>query len=61
MVKFPKEKKVYVIGMEGLEEELREEGINYVGGTVGYISGFGSSSLTKTHYRPQVIIRSSHT
>ena len=25
---------MYVIGMSGLEEELREEGITFVGGTV---------------------------
>jgi 4-nitrophenyl phosphatase len=30
----PKDKKVYVIGMSGLEEELREEGISFTGGTV---------------------------
>lgn len=34
VLKFPKDKKVYLIGMEGLEEELRNEGINYAGGTV---------------------------
>ncbi|KIK68402.1 hypothetical protein GYMLUDRAFT_35813 [Collybiopsis luxurians FD-317 M1] len=28
-----KDKKVYVIGMAGLEEELRDEGVAYVGGT----------------------------
>ncbi|KAK0189608.1 HAD-like domain-containing protein [Armillaria mellea] len=33
VVKFPKDKKVYVIGMSGLEEELKEEGIQYLGGT----------------------------
>lgn len=33
-MKLPKDKKVYVIGMDGLEEELKEEGINYIGGTV---------------------------
>ena len=33
-MKLPKDKKVYVIGMSGLEEELREEGITFVGGTV---------------------------
>jgi len=34
VIKFPKDKKVYVIGMEGLEEELRDEGIMHIGGTV---------------------------
>ncbi|KAJ3710432.1 HAD-like domain-containing protein [Lentinula raphanica] len=33
VLKLSKEKKVYVIGMAGLEEELREEGIAYIGGT----------------------------
>ena len=33
-MKMPKDKKVYVIGMSGLEEELRDEGIAYIGGTV---------------------------
>ncbi|KAI5118365.1 hypothetical protein M0805_004337 [Coniferiporia weirii] len=33
VVKFPKDKKVFVIGMTGLEEELRDEGISFVGGT----------------------------
>ena len=30
----PKDKKVYVVGMKGLEEELDEEGIQHIGGTV---------------------------
>ena len=34
VMKMPKDKKVYVIGMAGLEEELANEGITYVGGTV---------------------------
>ena len=34
MIKLPKTKKVYVIGMAGLEEELRDEGIQVLGGTV---------------------------
>ncbi|THH06255.1 hypothetical protein EW145_g4211 [Phellinidium pouzarii] len=33
VVKLPKDKKVFVIGMAGLEEELRDEGISFVGGT----------------------------
>ncbi|KAF8558563.1 2-phosphoglycolate phosphatase [Imleria badia] len=33
VMKLPKDKKVYVIGMAGLEEELREEGISFIGGT----------------------------
>ena len=34
VIKMPKDKKVYVIGMAGLEEELREEGLTHIGGTV---------------------------
>lgn len=33
-MKLPKDKRVYVIGMSGLEEELREEGVSFIGGTV---------------------------
>ncbi|KAL0061305.1 hypothetical protein AAF712_011882 [Marasmius tenuissimus] len=33
VLQLPKNKKVYVIGQSGLEEELREEGITYIGGT----------------------------
>lgn len=33
-LKFPKDKKVYVIGEDGLEHELKAEGIQYAGGTV---------------------------
>jgi 4-nitrophenyl phosphatase len=35
VMNLPKEKKVYVIGMAGMEEELQEEGVSYLGGTVG--------------------------
>ncbi len=37
-MKLPKDKKVYVIGMAGLEEELRDEGVSFIGGTVSHIS-----------------------
>ncbi|KAI9567652.1 HAD-like domain-containing protein [Boletus coccyginus] len=33
VMKLPQDKKVYVIGMSGLEEELRDEGISFTGGT----------------------------
>ena len=33
VMKLPKDKKVYVIGMSGIEEELTEEGVSYIGGT----------------------------
>ncbi|KAH7910727.1 HAD-like domain-containing protein [Hygrophoropsis aurantiaca] len=33
VMKIPKDKKVYVIGMTGIEEELREEGVSFIGGT----------------------------
>ena len=34
VVKLPKDKKVFVIGQTGLEEELRNEGVPFTGGTV---------------------------
>ncbi|THU89915.1 2-phosphoglycolate phosphatase [Dendrothele bispora CBS 962.96] len=33
VMKLPKDKKVYVVGMQGIEEELREQGIAVCGGT----------------------------
>jgi len=33
VMQLPKDKKVYVIGMSGIEEELKEEGVAYIGGT----------------------------
>ncbi|THH17987.1 hypothetical protein EW146_g2910 [Bondarzewia mesenterica] len=33
VMKLPKDKKVYIIGMSGLEEELTNEGVAFVGGT----------------------------
>jgi len=34
VLNFPIDKRVYVIGMSGLEDELRSEGISIIGGTV---------------------------
>jgi hypothetical protein len=34
VLNFPIDKRVYVIGMSGLEDELRSEGIFFIGGTV---------------------------
>ena len=43
VIKLPKEKKVYVIWMAGLEEELRSEGITCIGGTVRLCTSGGCS------------------
>ncbi len=37
VIKLPKDKKVYVIGQAGLEEELQDEGISFIGGTVNLL------------------------
>ena len=34
VIKLPKDQKVYVIGMAGIEGELTHEGVSYIGGTV---------------------------
>lgn len=43
VVKLPKDKKVYVIGMSGMEEELANEGIQYLGGTVSLVRAYRMS------------------
>ncbi|KAH9929101.1 2-phosphoglycolate phosphatase [Epithele typhae] len=45
VMKMPKDKKVYVIGMPGLEEELRGEGIQCVGGSDPADNVLGGFSL----------------
>lgn len=47
VVKLPKDKKVYVIGQAGLEEELREEGISFLGGTVNHVSVLSSANQSE--------------
>ena len=46
VVKLPKHKKVYVIGQAGLEEELQDEGIACIGGTVGLELSYQYGKLT---------------
>lgn len=40
VLKFPKDKKVYVFGHEGIEEELDEVGIAHIGGSVSIFTLF---------------------
>ncbi|KZT26090.1 2-phosphoglycolate phosphatase [Neolentinus lepideus HHB14362 ss-1] len=50
VMKLPKDKKVYVVGMEGLEQELASEGISYIGGTDpadATLASFSLSSFTR--------------
>jgi ribonucleotide monophosphatase NagD (HAD superfamily) len=51
VLKFPMDKRVYVIGMSGLEDELRNEGISFIGGTVSVTS----SVIFPTHISFAVI------
>jgi ribonucleotide monophosphatase NagD (HAD superfamily) len=62
VLKLPKDQKVYVIGMAGLEEELREEGVQHVGGTVCYpaISRSYASIDYLRIYRIQKMLQQSH-
>ncbi|KDQ09518.1 hypothetical protein BOTBODRAFT_642434 [Botryobasidium botryosum FD-172 SS1] len=55
VLKIPKDQKVYVIGMEGLEQELAEEGIQYEGGTDPADNTLAPFSLTTfTHPTPPI-------
>ncbi|PFH47600.1 hypothetical protein AMATHDRAFT_151729 [Amanita thiersii Skay4041] len=54
VVKLPKSKKVYVIGMKGLEEELEEEGVSYLGGTDPHDNTLHPFSLDEFHLDPDV-------
>lgn len=45
-MKLPKDKKVYVIGQDGLEAELDEEGITHIGGSVRDTTSYMSRLLT---------------
>jgi 4-nitrophenyl phosphatase len=48
VIKLGKDKKVYVIGMKGLEEELREEGFDCLGGTVSVLVWKASCAYNPT-------------
>ncbi|KAH6877369.1 p-nitrophenyl phosphatase [Coprinopsis sp. MPI-PUGE-AT-0042] len=54
VIKLPKEKKVYVVGMGGLEEELRNEGIEILGGTDPADNTLESFSLAEFTKDPNV-------
>ncbi|KAG6820071.1 hypothetical protein H0H93_005599 [Arthromyces matolae] len=54
VVKVPKTKKVYVIGMGGLEEELHEEGISFIGGTDPADNTLAPFSLASFNLDPDV-------
>lgn len=46
VLKLPKDEKVYVIGMDGIEQELAEEGVAFEGGNVRQCSIQAYTSLT---------------
>lgn len=53
-MKMPKDQKVYVIGMAGIEEELHEEGVSFMGGTVSELTLLAVLQLPcKCHFRSQ--------
>jgi len=54
VVKLPRNKKVYVIGMAGLEAELASEGISYVGGTAPEDHTLESFSLSDFRNDPDI-------
>jgi ribonucleotide monophosphatase NagD (HAD superfamily) len=56
VMKMPKDQKVYVIGMSGIEEELHEEGVSYIGGTVSESTQLSEPQPPcKFHFRIQPI------
>lgn len=57
VIKLPKDKKVYVIGQAGLEEELQDEGIVYIGGTVSLELACAYGKFTCGFARIRLIIR----
>ncbi|KAF8624741.1 hypothetical protein AX17_007072 [Amanita inopinata Kibby_2008] len=54
VLKLPKSKKAYVVGMRGLEEELHEEGVSFIGGTDPSDNTFESFSLAEFTPDPDV-------
>jgi 4-nitrophenyl phosphatase len=55
VLKISKDKKVYVIGEGGLEAELREEGISYLGGTDPKDNTLGDFNLSEFEPDPDVV------
>lgn len=56
VLNFPKDKKVLVVGQKGLEEELKEAGIQYIGGTdpALMVTGPCDKQLEKLEYDPSI-------
>ncbi|KAI0074353.1 2-phosphoglycolate phosphatase [Panus rudis PR-1116 ss-1] len=54
VLKLPKDKKVYVIGEKGIEEELTEEGISFLGGTDPADNTLGNFTLADWTPDPSV-------
>ena len=54
VLKFPKDKKVFIVGESGMEEELESVGIQHVGGTVSHPPAW--SSFLPGHHSCLVII-----
>ena len=60
VLKFPTDKRVYVIGMSGLEDELRSEGISFIGGTVSVTLFVRHISNTRIICRHRRILQITH-
>ncbi|KAJ1562332.1 hypothetical protein HK405_013404 [Cladochytrium tenue] len=54
ILNFPTEKRVFVIGMSGIEEELASEGVQYTGGTVDGANLKSMSEMATVKHDPSI-------